>query len=84
MRFALYQDGDGVWQAGQVVETSEGEHALAPGFYVDDAGELHVDVPEVLRSQGIPVTAENIDQATELLAGLMRDQLPEAEVKVEE
>lgn len=84
MRFAFYQDEAGVWQAAQVVDTSAGERALAPGFTYDEAGELHVDVPAVLASQGVPVTPENIEHATELLGGLFADQLPDAEVRVEE
>jgi hypothetical protein len=74
-----------VWNAAGPRKVRFSLDRLAPGFYVNDAGELHVDVPEVLRSQGIPVTQENIDDATELFAQAAREQLPDSsEVVVEE
>lgn len=34
-------------------------HRLAPGVYDDDAGVLHLDLPEMLAANGWPNTAEN-------------------------
>jgi hypothetical protein len=74
-----------LWNAAGPRKVRFSLNQLAPGFFVGDDGELHVDVREVLRSQGIPVTQENIDDATELFAKAAREQLPDSsEVVVEE
>lgn len=58
---------------------------LAPGFYVEEDGTLHCDVPALLRSMGIEPTPEAIDQATEMVAQAAERLLPpDSVVDVEE
>ena len=45
---------------------------LAPGMYVNDSGELHLDVPELLRAHGYADTQENRDR----LAEVARSEIP--------
>ena len=52
------------------------EMHYAPGFY-DVDGELHIDVPEVLRSKGIEPTPEIIEATAQLFAQAAREQLPD-------
>lgn len=44
---------------------------VAPGIY-EDGEELHVDLPELLRLSGVPVTPENMERASQQLAELMK------------
>ncbi len=53
---------------------------LRPGFYTDDQGDLHLDIPEILNALGVEDTPENRQEAAKMFAEELHRQLPHAEV----
>lgn len=61
-----------------------GSRRLAPGFWEDAEGHLHVSVPELLAVFELEDTPENRRQVEEMVLEMFRQQLPAAQVVVQE
>ena len=59
-----------------------GGSRLAPGFWVDRTGGLHVSVVELLEIVGLPNTPENREQVTQMAVEMMRRSFPDADLTV--
>lgn len=55
---------------------------LEPFAWEDDKGNLHLDVPEILRYLDIPNTPENRTRATMMIVDMVREQSPASEIRV--
>ena len=55
---------------------------LGPGVWEDEAGVVHVHIPEVLAHLKIPDTPENRDKLTSMTADMLSQMLPQSKVEV--
>lgn len=76
----------------EIAEQRRGGRTLAPGVWVDRAGDLHISVPDVLAEIGLPETEENVAIAMEAIRGAAMEAIrgavgreqPNAELVVQE
>jgi hypothetical protein len=55
---------------------------LAPAMYSDPAGQIHIDIPEMLAHFGMPDTEANRAEMTQLAQNSIRELLPKATTEV--
>lgn len=53
---------------------------IRPGFYADDKGAMHIDIPELLREMGVEDCAEAREAATRMLNEIIAQHYPESDL----
>jgi hypothetical protein len=61
-----------------------GGHRLAPGFWVDREGAIHVSVVELLAFVGLPDTEANREEVTQMAVRTMQEAWPGTPVTIQE
>jgi hypothetical protein len=54
---------------------------VGPGLWIDQNGDLHFSIPELLDLYELPHTKENFDRMRGLCAEIVREKHPEAIIK---